>query len=129
MTITAGIGFPHAQQVLQITRRSRRPGKKKWASETVYAVTDLTAGQAGPHQLAAWIRSHWHIENKLHWVRDVTYQEDDSRIRTGSGPHVMASLRNLAISILRLAGHTNIAHATRHHARHPERPITLLLTS
>ncbi len=129
VTVTAGISFPHAQQVLQITRRSRRPGKKKWATETVYALTDLPARQAGPHQLAAWIRGHWHIENKLHWVRDVTYQEDDSQIRTGHGPQVMASLRNLAITILRLAGYTNIAHATRHHARRPERPITLMLTS
>jgi len=76
--------------------------------------------------LTGW---HWHIENQLHWVRDVTYDEDRSQIRTNHCPQVMASLRNLAISALRLAGHTNIAHANRHHANRPERPITLLLTS
>ncbi len=129
VTVTAGINFPHAAQALQITRRSRRPGTRKWRTETVYAVTDLTAAQAQPQQLADWIRGHWHIENQLHWVRDVTYDEDRSQIRTNHGPQVMASLRNLAISTLRLADHTNIAHAVRHYANRPERAITLLLTS
>ncbi|MDQ2852210.1 MAG: hypothetical protein M3Y49_16060 [Actinomycetota bacterium] len=69
MTVTAGIGFPHAQQVLQITRGTCRIGKKKWVTETVYAMTDLSARQAGPQQLATWIRGHRHIENNLHWVR------------------------------------------------------------
>jgi hypothetical protein len=71
--------------------------------------------------MAAWVRGHWHIENKLHWVRDVTYQEDNSLVRTGNAPRVMASLRSLAISLLRLDGHSNIAAANRHHARDPQR--------
>jgi predicted transposase YbfD/YdcC len=129
VTVTAGINFPYAAQALQITRRTRRPRTRKWRTETVYAGTDLTAAQAQPQQLAGWIRGHWHIENQLHWVRDVTFDEDRSQTRTGHGPQVMASLRNLAISALRLAGHTNIAHANRHYANRPERPITLLLTS
>ncbi len=127
VTVTTGICFPHAAQAMQITRRTRQPGSRKWFTETVYTVTDLTAAQAHPHQLAAWIRGHWHIENKLHW--DVTYDEDRSQVRTGNGPQVMASLRNLAISALRLAGHTNIGHANRHYANRPDRPVTLLLTS
>ena len=61
----------------------------------------------------------WEIENRLHWVRDVTYQEDKSLVRTGNAPRVMASLRSLAISLLRLDGHANIAAANRHHARDP----------
>jgi hypothetical protein len=65
-------------------------------------------------------------DNKLHWVRDVTYQEDNSLVRTGNAPRVMATLRSLAISILRLDGHTNIAAANRHHARDPERTLKLL---
>jgi predicted transposase YbfD/YdcC/urease gamma subunit len=129
VTVDAGILFPHARQAIQITRRTRKPRSKKWSTETVYAVTDLTARQAGPYQLATWIRQHWHVENKLHWVRDVTWAEDLSQIRTGNGPQVMAGVRNLVISILRLAGHTNIARALRHYARRPERPLTLLLTS
>jgi hypothetical protein len=77
-------------------------------------------------QLADWIRGHWGIENKTHWVRDVTYDEDRSQIRTGTGPQVMATLRNAAIGALRLAGVTNIAAANRHHARNPNRPLALL---
>jgi predicted transposase YbfD/YdcC len=79
--------------------------------------------------LAAWIQGHWHIENKLHWVRDVTYQEDKSLVRTGDAPRVMASLRSLAISLLRLDGHANIAAANRHHARDPQRTLKLLQTA
>lgn len=68
------------------------------------------------------------IENRLHWVRDVDYDEDRSQVRTGSGPQVMATLRNTAIGLLRLAGHTNIAAALRHHIRDFNRPVELLLT-
>ena len=77
-------------------------------------------------RLAAWIRCHWSIENSIHWVRDVTYDEDRSQIRTGSGPEIMAALRNAAIGALRLAGITNIAAATGHHARNANRPLALL---
>jgi hypothetical protein len=68
------------------------------------------------------------IENCLHWVRDVTYQEDKSLVRTGNAPRVMASLRSLAISLLRLGGHINIAAASRHHARDLRRTLKLLQT-
>ena len=84
---------------------------------------------AGPATLAAWVRGHWEIENRLHWVRDVTYQEDKSLVRTGNAPRVMASLRSLAISLLRLDGHANIASANRHHARDPQRTLQLLQTA
>ena len=82
--------------------------------------------QARPAQLAAWIRRHWHIENQIHWVRDVTYDEDRSQIRTGTGPQVMAALRNAAIGAIRIAGATNIAAASRHVGRHPNRVLPLL---
>jgi hypothetical protein len=65
-------------------------------------------------------------DNGLHWVRDVTFGEDLSQVRTGSAPQVMATLRNLVISLHRLAGATNIAKALRHHARDPLRPLHLL---
>ncbi|WP_397428980.1 transposase, partial [Pseudofrankia sp. BMG5.37] len=92
-------------------------------TETIHAVTSLPTHQASPALLAALARGRWGIENQLHWVRDVTYDEDHHRARTGNAPQVMASLRNLAITILRLTGAGNIAHALRHHARHPERPL------
>ena len=125
--VAAGLGFPHAAQAVQIVRR-RRPlaaqngamrRKKRWSTETVYAVTSLTATDASPAELADIIRGHWAIEDRLHWVRDVDYDEDRSQVRTGNGPRVMAALRSLAISILRLAGVVNIAAALRHHARRP----------
>jgi predicted transposase YbfD/YdcC len=127
LTIAAGIDFPNAVQALQIRRRRRRLDQpKRFTTETVYAITDLRVHQAKPAQLAAWTRGHWSIENKIHWVRDVTYDEDRSQIRTANGPHVMAALRNAAISALRAAGITNIAAANRHHARDSNRPLALL---
>ena len=65
-------------------------------------------------------------DNGLHWVRDVTFAEDLSQIRTGSSPQVMAAIRNLVISLHRLAGATNIAKALRHHGRNALRPLQLL---
>jgi predicted transposase YbfD/YdcC len=129
--IAAGIEFPHARQAIQVTRRTRpvnahTGSKGRWRTETVYAITDLGAHQARPDELAAWIRGHWQIENGLHWVRDVTFAEDLSQVRTGAGPQVMASLRNLVISLHRLAGATNIAKALRHQGRDTRRPLHLL---
>jgi predicted transposase YbfD/YdcC len=124
--VAAGLLFPHAAQAVQIIRRTRRLDGRAWRRETAYAITSLTAQDAQPAQLAGWIRGHWKIENQLHWVRDVTYAEDASQARTGTGPHVMASLRNLAISTHRLAGATNIAAALRHTARRPDQAIGMI---
>lgn len=136
VTVAAGLGFPHAAQAIAVTRTSRPINKdKKNANtrrrrrETVYAIITLPAEQASPAELATWIRGHWSIEVRLHWVRDVTLGEDLHQARTGSGPHVMAALRNLVISLLRFAGHTNIARALRHHARHPNRAISLVTST
>ena len=121
----AWIGFAGAAQVAQLRRTVTRNGKK--TVEVVYLIT--SDRDADPVTLAAWARSHWEIENRLHWVRDVTYQEDKSLVRTGNAPRVMASLRSLAISLLRLDGHVNIAAANRHHARDPQRTLKLLQTA
>lgn len=121
----AWIEFTGAAQVAQIRRTVTKKGKK--TIEVVYLIT--SDADAEPTALAAWIRGHWEIENKLHWVRDVTYQEDKSLIRTGNAPRVMATLRSIAISLLRLNGHSNIAAANRHHARDPQRTLTLLQTA
>lgn len=118
--------FTGTAQVAQLRRTVTRNGKK--SVEVVYLITSTSHHQAPPAVLAAWVNQHWCIENKLHHVRDVTYDEDRSQVRTGHAPHVMASLRNTAIGILRLAGWDNIAAALRHHARNPDRPITCALT-
>jgi predicted transposase YbfD/YdcC len=122
----AGLCFPHAAQGIQATRRVRASGSRRWRTVTVYAITSLALGTASPAQLASWLRGHWTIENRLHWVRDVTFSEDASHACTGSLPRVMASLRNLAIGALRLAGHPNLAAALRHTGRDPARPLTIL---
>ena len=90
--VAAGLAFPHAAQAIQIIRRRRLSRKKKRSAETVYAVTSLTATQASPAGVAAMIRGHWMIEDRLHWIRDMDYDEDRSQIRTASGPQVMATL-------------------------------------
>lgn len=126
VAIEAGIDFPHAAQAVQIVRRSRPATGGPWRTEVAYAVTSVPAYQAGPELLGRWVRGHWGTENGLHHVRDTTFAEDHSQIRTGSGPRVMASLRNLALNLHRLAGVTNIAQATRRTARDPRRALELI---
>ena len=74
----------------------------------MFAITSLPADQATPEGLERYIRHHCGIENRLYWVRDVTFNEDSSQIRTGTA-HVMANVWNPVISVHRLAGATNIA--------------------
>jgi len=82
-------------------------------TQTAYVITSLTAREAAPAHIAAYVRGHWTIENQIHWIRDVTFREDASAVRTASRPRVLATLRNLAIGLLRQAGYTSIAAARR----------------
>lgn len=125
--VPAWVEFTAATQVAQLRRTVTRKGRR--TVEIVYLITSADARTAPPTLLATWVQSHWEIENRLHWVRDVTFDEDRSQIRTGNAPRVMAGLRNTAITLLRLDGHHNIAAALRHHARNTDRPINLLLTA
>ena len=117
--------FPGATQALKIVRRRRTQGGR-WNVQTVYAITSLDARAADPALLACWVRGHWSIEAGLHWVRDVTFGEDHSQIRTDHGPANLAALRTLAINALRLTGFTNIAAGLRQHARTPLSPLATL---
>jgi predicted transposase YbfD/YdcC len=119
-------GFPHAAQVLQVTRKVGDLATHKWHTVVVYAITSLSFQRARPARLADLIRGHWMIENGLHWVRDVTFAEDACKVRTGTAPQVMACLRNLAIGVLCRAGPVNLAAALRHHSRDPARPLATL---
>ncbi len=103
--------FPPAARAIKVVRRRRRQTTGATSVEIVYAVTSLNYRQADPALLAAWLQSHWTIENAVHYVRDVTQGEDHSSIRAGSGPQVMATLRNTALNLNRLDGHANIARA------------------
>ena len=94
--------------------------------EVSYAVTSLPPTVAGADRLLRILREHWHIENRVHWVRDVTFDEDRCQIRTASAPQVMAALRNLTTTLVRWAGHSNVAAALRRHAAHLSEALALL---
>jgi hypothetical protein len=121
------VGSPDAAQAFLVERYITNQITGKISAVAVLGVTSLT-DHTDPTQLAGMVRGHWEIENRLHWVRDVTYSEDASQVRTGTAPRVMTSLRNLANSALHLAGHANIAAALRHTARDLNRPLQLLGT-
>lgn len=111
--------FPGAARAMKIVRRRTDTATGATSTEIVYAITSLGHRYADTVLLATWLRGHWQIENALHWVRDVTFGEDHSAVRTGAGPQVMAALRNTAINVSRLAGHTNVAAAQRHYSWTP----------
>uniref|UniRef100_UPI003F493886 ISAs1 family transposase n=1 Tax=Microtetraspora malaysiensis TaxID=161358 RepID=UPI003F493886 len=122
-----GITFPHAEQAVRITRTRITNGKT--SRETCYLTVSLPAADAQPADLQDWIRRHWHIENMVHHVRDVTFREDLHQARTGTGPAVIATLRNTAIGYHRTNGETNIARATRRANRRPHDLITAVTSS
>lgn len=111
--------WPGHRQVLETQRTitNKRTGKSR--QEVVYAITSLSSEAVSASQLLQLWRAHWYIENKLHWVRDVTFDEDRSQVRTARIPQVMAALRNVAISLLRVCGAENIAAACRRYAARP----------
>lgn len=111
--------WPGLAQVLRVERRVLHTRTGKHTQEHAYAVTSLAPAHATPAQLLTLWREHWHIENKVHYVRDVTYGEDAATVRTGSAPHALAALRNLALTLLRRDGATNIAAACRRYAAQP----------
>jgi predicted transposase YbfD/YdcC len=126
LPVPENVGFPGAAQAFLIERYITHHATGTTSAVAVLGITSLTAARATPPQIASHVRQHWGIENKLHWVRDVTYGEDASRVRTGTAPRVMAGLRNLAISALRLARYPNTAQGLRHMARDATRPLALL---
>ncbi|WP_455709439.1 ISAs1 family transposase [Kitasatospora purpeofusca] len=117
---------PGARQAIQIVRWRRDRSTGKLTIARVYLITGLDTYDATAVQLATWIRGHWGIENLPHHVRDRTFREDDSKVRTGHLPRTMAGLRNLAIGIFRQNGRTNIAAALRHTGRDHTRPLRIL---
>jgi predicted transposase YbfD/YdcC len=115
--------FPRAAQVAKVIRTrtvtsSKNDGKKrtrvtKTTTETVYVVTSMTAREAAPGHIAFYVRNHWSIENEVHLVRDVTLREDSLKIRAGSRPRVLVTLRNLATGLIRQSGRDDIAATIR----------------
>ena len=118
--------FPTAAQVVAVERERGDLADRMTSMETSYYVTSLSAEQAGPEQLAAYIRGHWGIENRSHWVRDRVFDEDRSTVRVGGAPQALATLRNLAISLLRFAGFTSVARGLRWAAWDHTRALALM---
>ena len=117
--------FPHVNQVWLIESYVTALDGTPTSAVAALGVTNLTTDTAGPDRLAALVRNHWGIES-LHWLRDTVYREDNSTVRTRSGPRVMAGLRNLAVGAHHLAGRRDIAEASREAGRVMHRPFKIL---
>jgi len=138
MDAPADLGFPHAAQVFLVERYTTRKVRKRIKNSRRYktvqvktavavlGITSLSAREAAPQHLAGYVRGHWSIENRIHWVRDVTFREDASQIKTGSRPRIMATLRNLVIGLIRQAGHTRIAATIRKIKNNPPLLLSIL---
>jgi hypothetical protein len=126
---TAATAWPHLRQVCRVERRRavRRRGRTMEEVEVGYAITSLAPARADARALLGYLRGHWGIENRLHWVRDVVFDEDRSQARTGAAAQVMAAGRNLALALLRRAGHACIAAALRTYAGRPRHAAALVL--
>lgn len=119
------LAFPHVKQVARVTRHRTDRATGKRTRETVYLITDLSASEAAPEMLGRYARGHWGVENKIHYVRDVTFGEDASRIRSGHGPQNASTLRSVAMNYLRTMG-SSIADAKRRIALSPHKaPLDL----
>jgi predicted transposase YbfD/YdcC len=125
------LDFPHVGQAFLIKRiTTDLVGKvvkgRRGIEEVCVGITSLGTEDAGPERILELNRGQWIIENRSHHVRDMTYDEDRCQVRKGHRPQALATFRNLAISLLRLAKVTNIAAATRHLNRRPEKVLALL---
>jgi len=109
--LAAYCDWPGLAQVCRLVRTTKRNGVE--TVEIDYAITSVPRDQADAGQLLAWWRGHWGIENRSHYVRDVTLGEDACQISKGDAPQILAAFRNAIVSMLRLEGHANIAAALR----------------
>lgn len=124
-----GIDFPSAAQIFRIRRLTFNSLGEKIGKEIVHGVTSLDVEHATAEAVAAWVRRHWGIENKIHWVRDVVFDEDAQHAYLGSAPQAMACVRNLAIGLLRLAGKDEIKRTLQRIGRDRTRILPLLAAS
>jgi predicted transposase YbfD/YdcC len=125
MAAPRDLPFPHVKQVFLVERGVSDLAGTPVSNVAIFGVTSMGADRGTPRVIAEAVRGQWKIE-ALHWIRDAVYREDDSKVRTRSGPRIMASLRNLAIGALRLHGRNDIAEATRWANRNMERPFLVL---
>ena len=116
------------RQSIRIERQTWHRKTDKTTLAVCYALTSLSVEETTPDQLAAMVRQHWHIENRLHYVRDFTYDEDRSRVAVRHLPRNLASLTNVAISLIRRQSpFEGIPTANRHYAARSQSALDLLL--
>jgi predicted transposase YbfD/YdcC len=121
------LNWPFLQQVFQLQRTITISKTGKTRQETVYGITSLSAVQASPAQLLEMLRSYWHIENSLHYPRDVTLHEDQTRFKKHSAAHNMAIINNLVLSLIAKSDFPFVPSARRFFAAHPHHALALLL--
>lgn len=121
------LDWPFLQQVFQLKRIITVSKTNKTHQEIVYGVTSLSSDQASPLQLLQMLRSYWHIENRLHYPRDVTLHEDQTRFKKCSAAHCMAILNNLVLAVLANSDFPFIPSARRFFAAFPEKALAHLL--
>ena len=125
--LTEHIDWPGLSQVYRYETHKENKKTREISRHTQYCITSLSPEVASAKDLLKLQRGHWTIENKVHWVRDTAFREDASQARTGNLPHVMAALRNTAMSVLRFSGYTKIAETLRLFASEPKLAVNLIL--
>lgn len=121
------LNFPCISQVFCIEREITQIKKEKTTTETIYGITSQSQQKASPEKILKQNRGHWSIENKIHWVLDVTFDEDRSQIRNLNGPMVMTCLRRFTLSFLRIHKKVNIAKTFRKLWAKPHQAYNMLL--
>jgi predicted transposase YbfD/YdcC len=121
------VDWPGAEQVFKLERHSKCTCGGQVTHEVVYGITSLTAQEAGPKRLLQLIRSHWGIENGLHYRRDETLREDWCHLKQGQAPRAMAVINNLIVGLVLRLGWANLAEARRYFDAYPQEAQRLLL--
>lgn len=119
--------WPEMAQAFKLVRQ--RTIRDATTTETAYGITSMPRERADANALLRFTREHWGIENRVFYVRDVTMGEDHCRVRTGSAPMILATLRNVAINLLNWNDTPNKAAALRRHAAHPNEALALIRAS
>ena len=118
------------RQALRVERERVVLKTGQGTREIAYGLTSLGAEQAGPDELLDIVRRHWEVENRVHYVRDFSYDEDRCRAAAGHLPQNLAALSNAAISIVRVMGRFDyLPQANRHYAARPQDALDAILTS
>ena len=126
--LNTDLDWPYVGRIFRKDRPVPNLLGKHRRDEVAFGVTDLRPKFASSQRIGKLARGHWRIETRLHYVRDMAFDEDRSQIRTGSGPQVMATLRNIAIGLIRRMKLPNIQRTLEHLGRRPDQVCALLLS-